>query len=133
MCAYPIGKVTDLVVSRLSQDPHAQLSTIADELSVHRHTLSRAIRHELGISFRVLRDRFLLNHICHLMCANKLLSLKEAALRLGYSSGEALSRHVKVMTGRSFKSFVDDCPVVELNPLPREGAPAPQRAPLKRH
>ncbi len=83
------------VVSLLHQRPRLTATALAKQLRVDRHTISRAIRTELELTFRELQARECLASIRRHMTESPELCLKEIAARLRYASGASFARRVR--------------------------------------
>jgi len=81
---------------RLEAEPRTTLASIARELRVERHTLSRALLKECRAPFRVLQARALEQTIGTALGRPGIL-IKQIAYDLGYRSPACLTRRVKAL------------------------------------
>jgi AraC-like DNA-binding protein len=82
-------------MERLKDRPTSSLRALADELHVDRHTVTRALHRELGLSFRMAQAVALTDRLSLARRERQQRSLKELAHLVGYSSGRALSRRLR--------------------------------------
>lgn len=97
--AYDYVSLAEQIVALLDSDPSKTLVAIAAVLKVDRHTVARALAAN-GHSFRSLRRRVIYERAVRTIQASPHLSFKEIAVRLGFSSGSALTRFIRQCSGR---------------------------------
>lgn len=88
--------------AQFSQNPGMTLHALAHTLGVDRHTIERATRQCSQTSFREYRQYKLLSFALALLSQSPTLTLKELAAKLGYQSSEALSRFLRLSSGKTF-------------------------------
>jgi hypothetical protein len=74
---------------RLAACPTSSLATIAPALRIDRHTVARDLRKVTGMTFSEVRKHAVLVFIDDLYTADRPLSLKEMAVKLGCASPTA--------------------------------------------
>ncbi len=80
-----------------------KLEDLANMLCINRHTLQNAVKVSTGKTFRNYKQEMLLRRATDLFCRDGLLTQKQIAAMLGYSSREAFTRFIKRKTGLSPK------------------------------
>ena len=98
---YSYAALVEVVRRRLTKHPDIGLAAIARDTGVDRHTLSRALRLRLGLTFRAFKAvnrretaTRLLQHSAH-------LSIKQVAYSAGYRSASGLGRDMRQHFGVS--------------------------------
>jgi AraC-like DNA-binding protein len=104
-----VREVVRLIVEKYS-DPKLDLDRVAGELPVSRKRLSRILNQELGVSFRQLL-RTLRIEEAKQMLASRQYSVKEVAMRVGFSDSHYFSRSFKELTGRNASEFRSSSPL----------------------
>jgi AraC-like DNA-binding protein len=99
--AYNLKLVFAAVEAQLASDARMMLAAVAANLNIERHTIERAVRQEVGISFREYRQRRLLLAVLQIVSENPMFGSKEIAYRAGYGSREALVRFIKAKSGKT--------------------------------
>jgi AraC-like DNA-binding protein len=94
-------KMASLVAELVAESPAVQLHEIATALGVSCRTLRRAIRNELGMSFRGLQTQALVACVEAWRAKDTTLLVKELAYTLGFNDPRSFSRRVKAATGLS--------------------------------
>ena len=90
--AYSREQLVELVTCALNRNPTATLTDIGAMGNVARHTLRRALRHELGCNFRELRRVAIAAELQRVAVDLRPQSLKEIAVKLGYAQSRSLNR-----------------------------------------
>jgi len=91
----------------VSNTPSIRLTEIARSLGIDRHTIENAMRMTRKTSFREYKQKELLS-MARQMLEKPDLSVKEVAIRLGYSSAASFSRFIRRATGKSPSRLRDD-------------------------
>ena len=99
--SYDHKRIADLVNVRLQAAPLTTLGAIALELSLGRHTISRALRVHFGSSFRALQREHLDRKIRDVLQESDPRSIKQSAQAIGYCSATALARASRRTFGAS--------------------------------
>ena len=99
--SYDYGHIVRLVLERLRLQPTIRLCAIARDLQVSRHTIRLALRKQGVGRFSTLKAQFLNDVIRAETNRNRPDSVKEAAHRVGYSSGASLARKTRRDLGAS--------------------------------
>jgi AraC-like DNA-binding protein len=97
--AYDLSGVFQLIENRLRNGSRKSLSTIAREIGISRHTLTKAVRAAQGRPFRDFVGSHTLEHACLLLADSPGRSIKEVSLLLGYRSSTAFCRFIRHLTG----------------------------------
>ena len=84
----------------LSRQPGRTLASIAQELNVDRHTVTRDLKRTGGVSFRQLQAKFMRAALDRLLASGPLLK-KEVASQLGLRSTRALRAWLRRLRDRT--------------------------------
>src|SRR5262245_42112660 len=87
--------LTTAVVERLRTNPLCSLQECATALGVDRHTITRALKKHLAVTFRELQEQQLRHRVNESFEHHANSSIKEIAVRIGYSCGGSLARRLK--------------------------------------
>lgn len=98
-----VREVIRLIVEKYS-DPNLDLDRVAGELPVSRKRLSRILNQEVGVSFRQLLRNLRIEEAKQ-MLASRQYSVKEVAMRVGFSDSHYFSRSFKELTGQNASEF----------------------------
>jgi len=96
--AYDRALIVSRVLARLGDQPSMSLSDISREFALDRHTIARAVKASTGLTFRDLQGQCLVTVARRLQLAG-IISKKELAVRLGYSSARVAGRRLKKVLG----------------------------------
>lgn len=99
--AYDYKLLAARVILEVDSDPSVRLTTIASRLGVGRHTLTRALQHSGGTTFRELSSASRLRRIATRLCAAPESTIKEVAYALGYERPGSLARFVRSQRGQT--------------------------------
>src|SRR5437879_9709486 len=99
--AYNHGIIVVRLQKLLAENIHIALVEASRALGIERHTIEKALKEKTGSSFRIYRQRILLDEALKLLVDGVSLSTKEIAVRLGYGSGTAFARFIRKQTGCS--------------------------------
>lgn len=105
MCSYNHKALFRKIQERVSQQPLASLSGVANYLGAERHTLERVIRSQTGMCFRTWRSQLILERAQTLLQDPANLSIKEIAFTLGYQSPQAFARFFRISAKCSPTTF----------------------------
>jgi len=83
----------------LQRAPALRLNALASTCGVSRHTLARALKGQVAISYRQLRRRCLRAMADALLDDAPPLSIKEVAFALGFATPGSFARWLKQTTG----------------------------------
>lgn len=81
--------------------PDLSLADVSQGEGVGRHTIERAVKTAVGMTFRDLRNRIKLEQAVKFLESHPRRSIKEVAFKLHYGSPRAFSRFVRTMAGHS--------------------------------
>lgn len=95
--AYDRDELFSRVRAALAACPTCSLKSIASELNVSRHTLTRAVRRLEGVTFRQLRLRAIADTVATVRSRSRPLIGKELAARAGFRSQRRLTATLKHM------------------------------------
>lgn len=98
-----VRDVTRILADNFS-DSELDLDQVAEELSVSPTKLSRVLNRDVHISFRQMLRQIRIEEAKRLLTTGK-LSIKEVAVRVGFSDSHYFSRIFKQMTGSSPSEF----------------------------
>jgi AraC-like DNA-binding protein len=98
-----VREVIRLIVEKYS-DPNLDLECVAGELPVSPKRLSRILNQEVGVSFRQLLRNLRIEEAKQ-MLASRQFSVKEVAMRVGFSDSHYFSRSFKELTGLNASEF----------------------------
>jgi AraC-like DNA-binding protein len=98
-----VREVIRLVLEKYS-DPYLDLNRVARALPLSPKRLSRILNQEVGVSFRQLLRKTRIEEAKR-MLASSHYSVKEVALRVGFSDSHYFSRTFKELTGLSANEF----------------------------
>jgi len=104
-----VREVIRVIVEKYS-DPDLDLGQVARRLSVSPKRLSRILNHEVGVSFRQMLRSTRIEEAKR-MLASRQYSVKEVAVRVGFSDSHYFSRSFKELTGLSASEFQTDSPL----------------------
>ncbi|MGH9903143.1 MAG: helix-turn-helix transcriptional regulator, partial [Pyrinomonadaceae bacterium] len=92
------------VIAEKYSDPDLDLDRVAKELPMSPKRLSRILNQQVGVSFRqLLRDMRI--EEAKRMLASRRFSVKEVAVRVGFSDSHYFSRSFKELTGLSASEY----------------------------
>jgi AraC-like DNA-binding protein len=97
--AYDAAGLVERATRILSASPAKNLMAIAEDLGVHRQTLSKAIQSQTKLSPAEWRDRHLMDALCQTLARRPEWSLKEISNSLGFSGPSVLDRFVRRVKG----------------------------------
>lgn len=97
--AYDLSGVFQLIENRLRNGPRKSLSTVAREMGISRHTLTKAVHSAQGRAFRDLAEAYTLEQACLLLSDSPERSIKEVSSLLAYRSSTAFCRFIRHSTG----------------------------------
>lgn len=83
--AYASRDVAKCVAAMLRTRPSHSLESIAGELKIERHTISRCLRRAYGKSFTEMKSEAIVTALTGLV-GNRLMSWKEVAVLCGFST-----------------------------------------------
>ena len=86
------------ILSKMYSDPGLDLDKVAKELPMSRKRLSRILNQQVGISFRQLLRDMRIEEAKRILTSRQ-FSVKEVALRVGFSDSHYFSRSFKESTG----------------------------------
>jgi len=98
------------VIAEHYADPHLDLQRVARELYMSPAVLSRVLNQQVGISFRQLLGTTRIEEAKR-MLASRQYSVKEVAVRVGFSDSHYFSRSFKKQTGMSASEFHAQDPI----------------------
>jgi AraC-like DNA-binding protein len=104
-----VREVIRLIVEKYS-DPNLDLERVAGELPVSPKRLSRILNQEVGVSFRQLLRNLRIEEAKQ-MLASRQYSVKEVAMRVGFSDSHYFSRSFKELTGQNASEFLSFSPL----------------------
>jgi putative ABC transport system permease protein len=109
---------------RYYQDPELNLSTLAENLGLHTHDLSRIINTALKKSFNDFINEYRVAEVIHKMheTANDHITLLGIAYESGFNSKSTFNRIFKQMTGKSPIVYKKERPTYNLRRLPQFSA-----------
>ena len=90
--AYDAKKLVRIAVDHLAVAPNTRLKSVASLCGVSRHTLARAFRVTMGLSYRQLRTVLLNQQSEALMAEGQAKSIKEVAVALGFARSDCYAR-----------------------------------------
>jgi len=82
---YDRAELVSRLKAALAKEPTRSLKSIADELNVGRHTITRVLRLLEGVTFEQLRLRTIADALDRIRANSRPLTGKEIAARLGFS------------------------------------------------
>lgn len=92
------------MISENYSDFDLSLEKVARSLSLSPAQLSRILNQDVGVSFRHLLRQTRIEEAKHLL-ASRRYSIKEVALRVGFSDSHYFSRTFKALTGQSASEY----------------------------
>jgi len=92
------------ILSENYADPELGLEKVAKQLPISSVQLSRILNQEVGVSFRRLLRQTRIEEAKHLL-ASKRYSVKEVAVRVGFTDSHYFSRTFKALTGKSASEY----------------------------
>lgn len=92
------------ILSENHGDPDLSLEKVAKSLALSPAQLSRILNQDVGVSFRRLLRQTRIEEAKHLL-ASRRYSIKEVALRVGFSDSHYFSRTFKALTGQSASEY----------------------------
>ena len=98
-----VREVIRIILEKYS-DPDLDLGWVARRLPVSPKRLSRILNHEVGVSFRQMLRSTRIEEAKR-MLASRQYSVKEVAVRVGFSDSHYFSRSFKELTGLSASEF----------------------------
>ena len=98
------------VIAEHYSDPELDLQRVARELYMTPAVLSRVLNQQVGISFRQLLGTTRIEEAKR-MLASRQYSVKEVAVRVGFSDSHYFSRSFKKQTGLSASEFHSQDPI----------------------
>jgi AraC-like DNA-binding protein len=101
---YEIVRDVIRILSENYSDPQLSLEKVAKPLSLSPAQLSRILNQDVGVSFRHLLRQTRIEEAKHLL-ASRRYSVKEVALRVGFSDSHYFSRTFKALTGQSATEY----------------------------
>jgi len=104
-----VREVIRIILEKYS-DPDLDLGRVARRLPVSPKRLSRILNHEVGVSFRQMLRSTRIEEAKR-MLALRQYSVKEVAVRVGFSDSHYFSRSFKELTGLSASEFRSDSPL----------------------
>lgn len=90
--AYLYAAIANRIIEHLKRAPGDKLVNIVEPLGIGRHTVTRALKVECGCTFKALRKRVMAEAIANAARDTGAASVKEVAVRLGFSGSRALAR-----------------------------------------
>jgi methylphosphotriester-DNA--protein-cysteine methyltransferase len=97
--AYDLGGLASAIVLLLERTPTRTLDSIAIELKVGRHTITRALNRNGYGGFRGLRREIQKTQILNALGAERWVPTKIISSEAGYSSTSAFSNRVRRLMG----------------------------------
>jgi transcriptional regulator GlxA family with amidase domain len=101
--AYDLHRIFLQVRHNLELTPSMSLAQLSRNLRIERHTVEKAVKRAIGVTFREFRNGVLLRRAQDLLRDESNRTIKEVAFALGYRSQGSLSRFIRIMTGNSAK------------------------------
>lgn len=98
---YHIAALFDRVRRELELEPRLSLTELSSRLSVHRHTIEKAVQVSACRTFRSLQQEMLFRRACQLLETDDAKSIKEVAFSLGFGSTRAFGRFVRRLSGQT--------------------------------
>jgi AraC-like DNA-binding protein len=98
-----VRDVVHLIAEKYS-DPHLSLTRVAEELPMSASNLSRILNKQVGVSFRQLLRNVRIEEAKRMLASGQ-YSVKETAVRVGFSDSHYFSRAFKELTGLSASEF----------------------------
>jgi AraC-like DNA-binding protein len=98
-----VGKAMRVITEKYT-DPELDLPCVARELPMSPTHLSRLLNQKVGVSFRQLLRQMRIEEAKR-MLASRRYSVKEVALRVGFSNSHYFSRSFKEVTGQSASQY----------------------------
>jgi AraC-like DNA-binding protein len=92
------------ILSENYADPELDLEKVAQLLPMSPAQLSRILNQEVGVSFRQLLRQTRIEEAKHLL-ASRHYSVKEVAVRVGFTDSHYFSRTFKALTGQSASEY----------------------------
>lgn len=104
MFNYEIVRDVIRILSENHSDPDLSLEKVAKSLALSPAQLSRILNQDVGVSFRRLLRQTRIEEAKHLL-ASRRYSIKEVALRVGFSDSHYFSRTFKALTGQNASEY----------------------------
>lgn len=103
-CNYEIVRDVIRILSENYSDLDLSLEKVAKALTLSPAQLSRILNQDVGVSFRRLLRQTRIEEAKHLL-ASRRYSIKQVALRVGFSDSHYFSRTFKALTGQSASEY----------------------------
>lgn len=101
---YDVVRQVMHVIAEHYPDPKLNLKQVAEKLPISPSRLSRILNNSVGVSFRELLRQTRIEEAKKLL-ASKEFSVKEVALRTGFSDSHYFSRSFKAVTGLNASTY----------------------------
>jgi AraC-like DNA-binding protein len=88
------------LVDEMLRSGNPSLGQVCEKMNVHRHTIDRALHHEFACCFEQLRAVRQVERL-RALTKDRVLSGKELAAALGYSSSSSAKRRIKDLAATS--------------------------------
>jgi transcriptional regulator GlxA family with amidase domain len=98
--SYDLHGVFHMVQRNLQKEPLISLAKMSRQLAIERHTIERAVRSEIGRSFRSLRREIAFEQARDKLRSLPNQSIKEISFALGYNSPRTFSRFIRGVCGK---------------------------------
>jgi AraC-like DNA-binding protein len=97
--SYHLQGLADRLRELIVREPRKCLKAFCEDLKISRHTAQRALRLCLGMSFRELQRKALVQLVDRLLAESSALSIKEIAFRTGFKSESSFGHFVRRTLG----------------------------------
>lgn len=98
---YHTAVLFERVRRELEHEPRLSLAQLSSRLSVHRHTIEKAVQASASRTFRSMQQEILFRKACELLNADDARSIKEVAFSLGFGSTRAFGRFARRLSGQT--------------------------------